>query len=64
MNIQATRLRFITGRDKSLVSKVISGLDFKIEIKSIVEEKGRTTVWFVIPDSVKEFNNIDLKNVE
>jgi hypothetical protein len=58
--IKSTRLRYVTGRDAELISIYISRLKFKVEIKSVVQEKSRITVWFVIPDELKDFKNVDL----
>lgn len=64
-NIQAaTRLRYIRGKNKNLIVNLVSSLNFKIEIKSITEEAGVSTIWFVIPDNVKDFKNKDLTDLE
>lgn len=58
--LQATRLRYVSGKKKVDLLRYINGLRFKIEIKSIVQENGITTVWFVIPDNVEDLPNKEL----
>ena len=57
---ESTRLRFISSNKREDISMFISRLPFKIEIKSIVQDKNKSIVWFVIPDEIKDFKNIDL----
>ncbi len=61
MKIKSTRLRYVRGKNYSDVTRVISGLSFKVEIKTVTESQGKATVWFIIPDEIKEFPNVELK---
>ena len=57
--IKSTRLRYVRGKHSD-VSLFLSSLPFKVEIKAINEDKNKATVWFVIPESVAKFGNIEL----
>lgn len=60
MAVKSTRLRWIMGRDPAYVSAAVSALPFKVEIKSIQHDGSAWLCWFVIPDSVPEFVNVEL----
>lgn len=58
--IESTRLRYISAKAASDLSGAVDRLPFKVEMKEVVYSKGRWYAWFVIPDNVKEFINVDL----
>jgi hypothetical protein len=58
-DVKATRLRFISAKTASELSGAVSALPFKVEMKEIVKDD-RWYAWFVIPDHVPEFNNIEV----
>lgn len=60
MAVDSTRLRYISAGSAGLLSLAVSRLPFKVEIKQLVEQENRWFAWFVIPDHVADFQNVDL----
>jgi hypothetical protein len=61
--IKSTRLRYVATKEKEQLSVLIDALPFKIEIKQILKEHNGWVCWFVIPDIVSKFNNIDFRDI-
>lgn len=60
MDVKNTRLRFIAAKTAGEISLAVSSLPFKVEIKgNPVFDGKRWILWFVIPDNVQEFRNIE-----
>jgi hypothetical protein len=61
MAINSTRLRFIKAKTAAELSAAVSALPTKVEIKGNPIYHGKFWfVWFVIPDSVNEFKNLEI----
>ena len=58
---KSTRLRFILAEEPADLTAAIDSLPFKVEIKSISESRLGWICYFVIPDNVLNFNNVDLR---
>ena len=61
----STRLRYLTSKDKDILSEAVESLPFKVEIKGapILENK-KWVIWFVLPEDdipqVKKFRSMEL----
>jgi hypothetical protein len=51
--IRSTRLRYIRSKNPSDLEQAIERLPFKIEIKSILFDGKKWTVWFNLPDNAE-----------
>lgn len=61
MAIESTRLRYIQAKTPLALTAAVSRLPFKVEIKGgPVRNGNKWIVFFVIPDYVKEFQNIEV----
>lgn len=59
--IQSTRLRKISSSKLDDILGLVDSLPFKIEFKQLIQEQGgKYVLLFVIPDTVKKFENIDM----
>lgn len=57
---KSTRLRFISSKDKGLITAFIGKLPFKIEIKEIVKDKNKWFVWYNLADNSFDIGNREL----
>ena len=61
MSVKSTRLRFLSAGTPDELSEGVSALPFKVEIKGQpVYQGSRWHVFFVIPDNVEDFGNVNL----
>ena len=60
--IKSTRLRYISSESPDLLSLAITSMPVKVELKGtpMQDDEGRWFVWFVIPDHLPEFENVNL----
>jgi hypothetical protein len=59
---RSTRLRYVSAQTADILALAISTMPVKVEIKGnpVQTADGRWIVWFVIPDNLPEFQNVDL----
>jgi hypothetical protein len=61
MAVRSTRLRYIRAKTAEDLTKAVDMLKFKVEIKGgPVRQGNKWIVFFVIPDEVVSFKNMDL----
>jgi hypothetical protein len=59
--VDSTRLRYIRAKTADQLTAAVSSLPFKVEIKGgPVKDSSKWILFFVIPDNVREFKNMEL----